>query len=51
MVITIGIVLGILTVCVVVGMIWRARKDSVPVRSSPRQAFDPQGEQLSTDPR
>lgn len=51
MVITIGILVGILTVCVIVGMVWGARRRPVPVGPSPRKPGDSQGEQLSKNPR
>ena len=44
--IVIGIIVAVLTACVVLGVIRSARRGSTSVRAS-----DSQGEQLSSDPR
>ena len=51
MLIAIAILVGILTVCVIAGMILGARKRPVPVDPAPRGPGDSQGEQLSKHPR
>jgi MFS superfamily sulfate permease-like transporter len=43
--IVIGILVAVLTACVIVAMVRSARRRSVPARA------DSQGEQLSSDPR